>query len=182
MTKNARLLVGFRPILQALLIFLALNFGVFVVLSLWPSLLPWLWLSADRPWSVVTSAFSHADLDHMMSNIAGFVFWATFFVLINLNKSGKTRRRLSNWFLLLAFAAGIITNLLHYLILLINPGETSYGASGIVYGALGIVFSCALQDLLPNVRFITRERKRLAIRKKKRSPFRLDFGTMKFFF
>ncbi|MBC7218818.1 MAG: rhomboid family intramembrane serine protease [Hadesarchaea archaeon] len=181
MTKSHRLLAGFRPILKALLIFLILNFGIFVLLSCWPSLLGWLWLSADRPWGIITSAFSHVDLDHIVSNVVGFIFAAALFVLINLNKSEKARRRLSNRFLLLAFVAGITANLLQYPFFLLRTGKSSYGASGIVYGALGIVFSCALHDLPSNIRFIARERRRLAARTKKRRSPRFTIGGVKFF-
>ncbi|MEM4188386.1 MAG: rhomboid family intramembrane serine protease [Candidatus Hadarchaeum sp.] len=181
MRKTRPFLAGFRPILKALLIFLTLNFGVFVALSFWPPLLGWLWLSADRPWGIVTSVFSHVDLDHIASNIVGFVFAVVLFVLINLNKSEKTRRRLSSQFLLLAFVAGIAANLLQYPFFLDKLSKSSYGASGIVYGAWGIVFSCALNDLAPNIRFIAGERRRLRGRKKKQSVFRLDPSAVKFF-
>ncbi|MEM3452105.1 MAG: rhomboid family intramembrane serine protease [Candidatus Hadarchaeum sp.] len=181
MSKTNRFLAGFRPVLEALVIFLTLNFGVFVVLSFWPHLLGWLWLSADRPWGIVTSVFSHVDLDHISSNIVGFVFAAVLFVLINLNKSEKTRRRLSSRFLLLVFVAGFAANLLQYPFLLAKLGKSSYGASGIVYGSLGIVFSCALHDLPSNARFIAGQRRRLRSRKKKQSVFRLDPNTLKFF-
>ncbi|MGQ9788882.1 MAG: rhomboid family intramembrane serine protease [Candidatus Hadarchaeaceae archaeon] len=181
MTKANRLLVGFHPILKALLIFLVLNSGAFIVLSSWPFLLRWLWLSADRPWGILTSAFSHVDLDHFFSNAVGFTFAAALFVLVNLNKSEKARRRVSNRFLLLVFVAGIAANLLKYPFFLVRTGKPSYGASGIVYGALGIVFSCALHDLHSNIKFIARKRRRLAGRKKRRRGFRFDIGTINFF-
>ncbi|MGC8817381.1 MAG: rhomboid family intramembrane serine protease [Candidatus Hadarchaeum sp.] len=165
--RPSRFLSGFRPVFTALLIFLTLNFSFFAVLFLYPSLLDWLWLSADRPWGILTSVFSHVDLEHIFSNVAGFIFASALFILINLRKSRQTRHRLSRRFLLLAFLAGIGANVLEYPFLLTSL-KSAYGASGVVYGALGIVLSCAIQDLPDNFRFLMRGRQRLAGRRRKR--------------
>jgi len=149
-----RRLAGFRLVLLALVIFLVLNGALFALLSLYPPLLEWLWLSADRPWGILTSAFSHVDPEHIISNVEGFLLAAVFFILINVNNSPRVKRRLSRKFLLLSFLAGIGANLLEYPFALANPEISSFGASGIVYGALGIVFANALQQLPVHFRVI----------------------------
>lgn len=91
---------------------------------------------ADRPWTLVTSIFIHADFLHILFNMfALFIF-------------GQTLRRFigDNTFLLVFFAGGIVGNLLFWGI---NQDELIFavGASGAVYAIAG-----ALVVLVPRMR------------------------------
>jgi len=173
--KNvSRNLTGFRPLAKAAVIFLVSNVSIFAVLSLWPDLVEWLWLSADRPWGIITSAFTHVDLDHILGNIDGFVLSILLFLTINLVNTKRIRRRVSTQFLLLIFIAGIGANLLEYPLALANPRDHSWGASGVVYGAMGVVFASALGALPVHLGIIAKDRRRRASKSKKRRLFRFD--------
>jgi len=178
-TSILRRLAGFHPLATALIIFLITNIAIFTLLSVWPPLLGWLWLSANRPWGIVTSAFTHVDTNHIMNNIEGFVLAVLFFVLINLNNPRKIRRRLSRRFLLLVFMAGIGANLLEYPLALENPGDASWGASGIVYGALGVVLSSAIQMLPTHINVIMKERRRWIGRGRRQRILKFNRGSLK---
>ncbi len=173
--RNAsRNLSGFRPLAAATVIFLVPNVAVFALLSLRPDLVGWLWLSADRPWGIITSAFTHVDLYHILGNIEGFVLSVLLFLTINLIGTRKARRIASTRFLFLAFVAGIGANLLEYPLALINPGDHSWGASGVAYGALGVVFASALSTLPIHLNIIAKDRRRRAGKSKRRWIFRFD--------
>ncbi len=160
---------------------MATNIPVFLVLSARPELVEWLWLSADRPWGIVTSAFTHVEFDHIASNIEGFITAALLFAVINLDGRRAARRRASRRFLYLVFIAGIGANLLEYPLALARPGDASWGASGIVYGALGVVFSAAVQLLPASLRTIARERRRRAGKPRRLRVFRFGRRSLRTF-
>lgn len=62
--RLSRRLSGFRNVGLAFTLFSLLNLALYLLVSLYPPLLEVLWLSADRPWGIVTSAFVHRDLGH----------------------------------------------------------------------------------------------------------------------
>lgn len=170
----SRNLAGFRPLAKATVIFLVSNVAVFAILSLRPDLVGWLWLSADRPWGIVTSAFTHVDLDHIFGNVEGFMLSVLLFLTINLVYNRRARRRVSTHFLLLIFVAGIGANLLEYPLALSRPGDHSWGASGVVYGALGVAFASALSTLPVHLSIIAKDRRRRAGKSKRRLIFSFD--------
>lgn len=172
--RSFRKLAGFRSVGIAVAVFMITNIPIFLLLSVRPDLVDWLKLSADRPWGIVTSAFTHVEFYHIASNIEGFLLAALLFLVINLNSRRAYRRRASRAFLYLVFIAGIGANLLEYPLALANPGDSSWGASGIVYAALGVVFSSAVQMLPANLNFIARERRRRASKPRQLKIFRFD--------
>jgi len=177
--RLSKRLAGFRLVGVALAVFLAVNISVFVVLSIWPDLIEWLRLSADRPWGIVTSAFSHVDFYHLESNIEGFALASLFFLLTNLVNSRAARRQVSRRFLIVVFVAGIGANLLEYPLALANPGDSSWGASGIVYGALGVLLSSAVQSLPANMNRIKKERRQWTGKRRARRIFRFDKRSLR---
>jgi len=176
---------SFRPVRVAFIIFTTLNLAIFFLISLWPptsaeqpGLLGWLWLSADRPWGIVTSNFAHAELPHLASNLEGFTLAAGLFVVVCLVLKVEVRRRWSRMFLWLAFLSGIIGSAIEYPVL-IKSGEFSYGASGIVYGALGVLLAACLRSLPIHMRLLTKEHRRWAQKRRKLRLFRPDRRSLR---
>jgi membrane associated rhomboid family serine protease len=83
-------------------------------------------LLAQRPWTLVTAMFIHADFLHILGNMVTLFFFGTFLArLIG-----------SNWFVLLYFVSGIVGNVLYFLLNLSSPIAV-IGASGAIYGVAG---------------------------------------------
>jgi membrane associated rhomboid family serine protease len=89
----------------------------------------------DRPWTIVTNMFVHANFGHIFGNmITLFFFGRALSMLV-----GKSK------FLLVYFGGGILGNILY--ILLGEPLSIAVGASGAVYAIAG-----ALVVMMPNLR------------------------------
>jgi len=171
-THLSRYLVGFRNVGIAFTLFTLLNFALFLPISLHPPLLEDLWLSVDRPWGILTSAFTHADLGHLVSNLNGFVLAIGFFVVISAVNPVRVRQSWSRTFLWLVFVAGFAANAVEYTLLLWDLKFNSWGASGIVYGAFGALLAASLQSFPAQVRAIAKERRRWAGRRRKWKLFK----------
>lgn len=97
----------------------------------------WLYLAffpqelINYPWMIITSIFLHADLNHLFFNM-----FALFFLGINLERMIGQKR-----FLMLFLISGIIGNIgyLLYAYALGDPRIPAIGASGAVYGVMGIL-------------------------------------------
>ncbi len=165
----------------ASIIFLATNIPVFLILSVRPDLIEWLWMSADRPWGIVTSAFTHQAADHILSNVIGYAIAVFFFVVSNQVLARRGRRGASRRFLWVIFIAGIGANLIEYPLALANPSDRSWGASGVVYGALGVAFASAVRLLPAHLSTIVKYRRRRAKRPRGWKAFKLDRRSMRAF-
>jgi len=179
-TSLSRRLSGFRSVGLAFTIFTLLNLAVFFLISLWPGLLDWLWLSADHPWGIVTSNFVQAELPHLASNLEGFTLAAGFFVTVCLVLKVGDRRRWSRVFLWLVFLSGIVGSAIEYPMLVIS-GDFSWGASGIVYGALGVLLAACLRSIPAQMRALAKEHRRWARRRRKWGLFRFDRRSLRTF-
>ena len=97
-----------------------------------------LWLSTETPWGIITAAFLHKEAAHLLQNLLGFLAAVVFFVLSNLVQDRKGKERYSRIFLL-AFPSGFLANAAelheHWGT---NSAGSAYGASGVVYSAIGI--------------------------------------------
>jgi len=154
----SRRLTGFHPLSIAFIIFSLLNISVYSLIALHPDLLESLWLSPSTPWGILTSAFTHAELGHLVSNLEGFALSILLFIPVASVHSPSIRRRWSRAFLWLGFVSGIGANLIEYPTTLIGPGSSSWGASGIVYGSLGVVLAGALLSLPDHLKTMTKKR------------------------
>ena len=175
-----RHLAGFRSVGISFIIFSLLNLAIFSLISLHPQLLEILWLSADRPWGILTSAFTHADLPHLASNLEAFTLTALLFIPVSSAYTVRVRRRWSRIFFWLVFLAGIGANVIEYPLTLVGPDFNSWGASGIVYGALGVLLAACIRSLPAHINTLSKERRR-ARRRKKWRPFRFDRRFLKTF-
>lgn len=179
-TRISRRFAGFRNVGLAFTIFTLLNLAVFSLISLWPGLLDFLWLSADRPWGIVTSNFVQAEFPHLASNLEGFTLAAGFFVIVCLVLKVKDRRRWSRVFLWLVFLSGIVGSAIEYPVLVISQ-DVSWGASGIVYGALGVLLAACLRGLPAHIRTFAEEHRRWARKRRKWGLFKFDRKSLRTF-
>jgi membrane associated rhomboid family serine protease len=178
--RLSRRLSGFRSVGLAFILFSFLNISIFLLISLWPGLLDWLWLSADHPWGIVTSNFVQAELPHLASNLEGFTLVTGFFVIVCLVLKVNDRRRWSRVFLWLVFLSGIVGSAIEYP-LLINSQDVSWGSSGIVYGALGVLLAASLRSLPAQMRALNKEHRRWERRRRKWGLFRFDRRSLRTF-
>jgi membrane associated rhomboid family serine protease len=90
---------------------------------------------SERPWTIITSMFAHADFFHIFSNMLVLFFFGRIVYKV-----------MGGWrFLLVYFIGGIAGNLLY---LWIGPSSSiALGASGAVYAIAG-----TLVVLMPNMR------------------------------
>lgn len=164
---------------MALTLFALANIMIYLLISLHPPLLKVLWLSADRPWGILTSAFTHADLAHLARNLAGFTLAALLFIPVSSVWSAKIRSHWSRVFLWLAFLSGIGANAIEYPSLLIGPNSNILGASGIAYGAFGVLLAACIWSLPTYLKALSNELRHT--RKRRKRGFRLGRGFMKAF-
>ena len=160
-------LAGFRLLGLASALFVLVNLAVFALLSLRPGLLEGIWLSADRPWGIVTSIFTHVDAPHLLGNLGFFLLYCLLFMGVSWNDDQKSRRDSSRIFLAVALAAGIITNVVEFLAYWYPRGITrpgSWGASGVVYASGGVLLAFSLHNiplLVQRIQKARRSRKRV---------------------
>lgn len=94
-------------------------------------------------WRLITSIFMHADPIHLFSNmIALLLFGAT---VENNNNVSKIQ------FLLVYFVSGLIGNV--FSLLLLDLGDYSLGASGAIFGLIGVAFIIIATDYPPLLLF-----------------------------
>ena len=115
------------PILAWLLIII--NLVLFVVRVINPDIIYnlglWQYGFWDRPWTLVTSMFIHANVWHILANMVTLYFFGSY-----LNRLLGTTK-----FLIVYFAGGIMGSIL-YLLLPPSPTIIAIGASGAIF-ALG---------------------------------------------
>jgi len=108
---------------------------------------------SGTPWGIITAAFLHREAAHLLQNLHGFLAAVVLFALSNLLQSRENKERYSRIFLLLVFPSGFLANAVELLARLASnsvAGWSGYGASGVVYSAIGIctasavINSCAL--------------------------------------
>jgi len=118
---------GSSPIAAWLLI--VINLVLFVVRVINPDIIYnlglWQYGFWDRPWTLVTSMFIHANVWHILANMVTLYFFGSY-----LNRLLGTTK-----FLIVYFAGGIMGSIL-YLLLPPSPTIIAIGASGAIF-ALG---------------------------------------------
>lgn len=148
-------LAGFRNLGLAFIIFFLLNIVIFVSIFLCPRLFEYLWLSADHPWGIFTSAFVHSDSSHLVGNLLSLLLWSILFVSINWYHDKGTRQTYSKIFLWVIFLSGFATNAIDFIVRWQPSGITEVGArgaSGIVYAAAGVCMVSALSNFSEHLR------------------------------
>lgn len=91
----------------------------------------------DRPWTLVTNLFVHANIWHILANMVTLFFFGSFFCrLVGVRN-----------FLITYFAGGLLGNILF--ILLASSYSVAIGASGAIYALAG-----ALVVMMPKLRVL----------------------------
>jgi len=91
----------------------------------------------DKPWTLVTNLFIHANIWHILGNMLTLYFFGGFLCqLIGTRK-----------FLITYFCGGILGNIFY--LLLASPYSIAIGASGAIYALAG-----ALVVMMPNLRVL----------------------------
>lgn len=85
-------------------------------------------------WRLLTSMFLHADVIHLFSNMLGLLIFGAF-----LEQTLKTYE-----FIIVYFVSGLIGSLFSLLLLPLNV--ISLGASGAIFGLLGVSFIVILRE------------------------------------
>lgn len=149
------ILSGFRFLALAAALFTILNVTVFFAVSLRPEILETLWLSAETPWGIITAAFLHRETAHLLQNLLGFLAVVVLFALSNLLQNRENREYYSRIFLL-AFPSGFLANAWELLVRwTANSTGSAYGASGVVYSAIGIcTVSAVINSYALLIRFV----------------------------
>ena len=94
------------------------------------------YLLGEKPWTIITSMFTHANFTHILFNmIALFFFGRTLTMLLG-----------SNRFMLIYFVGGLAGNIIFWLVNM-SSGVILVGASGAVYAIAG-----ALVVMVPRMR------------------------------
>ncbi len=94
-------------------------------------------------WRLITSIFIHSDLIHLFSNMFGlFLFGVTV----------ETNKHISKLqYIIIYFTSGIIGNL--FTLFLLPMNTISLGASGAIFGLLGVAFVMIATDYQPLIFF-----------------------------
>ena len=133
--------------LSPVLFLIILNLLFFVATTIFPQTVPLLWLHPlgilTRPWTIITSAFVHGGLWHLIFNMITLYFFGSF--LSRLVGDGK--------FLIVYFGGGITGNVFFIVLsillsaLLGSPLAPVVGASGAIFALGG-----ALTVMVPKLR------------------------------
>lgn len=134
---------------------ISINAGVAIAAWTFPSLSSFLWLSADRPWGIITAVFLHTDPLHLLNNILGFCAWSVIFIVLNIPVSGRVYRFNSWIFPRTLLLSAFMTNLVDYVVHWYPRGATSTGAlgfSGAVFASAGVCSALSLALLCASIR------------------------------
>ena len=89
---------------------------------------PAVFLDFERPWTLVTNLFIHANLWHIIANMVALYFFGSFLLrLIGVKR-----------FLIVYFGGGILGNLL-YILMEQSSSATVVGASGAIFALAGVL-------------------------------------------
>lgn len=123
------------------LVLIGINLVLFLATSINRDLIGLLGLQPagllDRPWTLVTNLFIHANIWHILANMVTLFFFGSFFCrLVGVKK-----------FLITYFGGGLLGNILF--ILLAQSYFIAIGASGAIYALAG-----ALVVIMPKLRVL----------------------------
>jgi membrane associated rhomboid family serine protease len=133
-------ILGFKRVYLFLIAAIAVSGMVYAFSLLYPSLNASLSASANTPWGIVTSIFTHSSFDHYSSNMFGLTILIAIFVFANCSLLGQKKVKVENFFIATALIAAVSANVLWISV----KNIPSVGASGLLYAVNGIVLGFAL--------------------------------------
>ena len=161
--RNAResismTLEGYRAVIAVVVVFTLISYGVHLAVESNPPLAQLLSLSRDSPWGVLTSLFLHVEAEHLLSNLEALFAVSIIFCAVIHVYPLKMRKMWSSVFAALFFVSGAGSNAVEYLILLMGRNVRSWGGSGMVYGARGVLMVAAIASVPDQVARIAGKR------------------------
>jgi membrane associated rhomboid family serine protease len=137
-------MLEFKGILLWYLVILLVSSSVFITSLAFPQVSTALAASRNTFWGVFTSIFVHNSWQHLLLNMVGLFLFVIFFTSANSTLSTRSKKEFQIFFLISALGLAVVSN---FLWIAFNTGS-SVGASGLVYGVMGIVTSsCILNGL-----------------------------------
>jgi membrane associated rhomboid family serine protease len=116
---------------------------VYVVETLWPVSLKALSLNGRNPWGVVTSLFVHGSFVHLRVNMQSLALEVVLMAIL-LNNHRWSERHMVALFCATPFVSAVAADVIQFAMF---PNVTSFGASGVAYGVIGLVIISALRGL-----------------------------------
>jgi membrane associated rhomboid family serine protease len=149
MEAGAESLAGFRSMGLTLVAFFTVNIAIFGIVSAYHPLLNALILAPDHPSGILTATFTHGDVSHLFGNMAVLAILGLFFVGVNMSADLETQKRLGKIFVLGSFLAGFAASAVQLVIWRFSgvSGIQACGASGMVYGAAGVLLASAFYNI-----------------------------------
>ena len=123
---------------------------IFVLNSVYPIVNQLLASSIYTPWGILTSIFVHGNFAHISFNLLFLWIWTVFIVFQNdilkyvVLKRDEIKKRLK-FSILSIFGSAIISNIVWSIIL--KPGTTTLGSSGIVFAFAGFCLISSLMNI-----------------------------------
>jgi membrane associated rhomboid family serine protease len=135
-------LLGFMRVYIFLFAAIAVSGLVYAISLPYPSLTVFLSASANTPWGIVTSIFTHSSFDHYANNMYGLTVLIAIFVFANCSLLGQKKVKVENFLIVTALIAAVSANVLWISV----KSSPSVGASGLLYAVNGIVLGFALYN------------------------------------
>jgi membrane associated rhomboid family serine protease len=138
---NSSLIIAYLALVGAIM-------WTYVGEQLLPGLVQFGELDRTNFWGIFTSIFIHGSPSHLEGNAETLVWMLIIFVMlteVNPDLFLKGSRSFLFW---APMISAIVANLVFYLL---APRATSFGASGVVYAALGVAIALALAGLVPEL-------------------------------
>jgi membrane associated rhomboid family serine protease len=128
--------------ITAVWVLIGINLVLFIATSINKDLIWFLGLQPagllDRPWTLVTNLFIHANIGHILANMVTLFFFGSFFCrLVGVRN-----------FLITYFVGGMLGNIL-FILLAPSSYSIAIGASGAIYALAG-----ALVVMMPSLRVL----------------------------
>lgn len=105
-------------------------------------------LTRTNFWGVVTSIFIHGSPSHLETNVESLFWLALSLVILAEANRGLFLDSSRTFLFWLPFLSAVLSSFAFYLLV---PRATSFGASGVVYAALGVVVALAFAGLVPEL-------------------------------
>ena len=124
------------PIFLCILLFLAVNFKPFFLVS---DISYWSGYLIKEPYRILSYSFVHKDFNHLLSNLFGIVIVRYCFINLNLKNIYLFLFLIILLIPIQTFCLFILDNFLFY-----NPNHLLIGFSGIIFGAFSFIFFSSL--------------------------------------
>jgi len=126
----------FKAIFLTFMIVLVLSVTIYGASLIDPRLSGIFVASPRTPWGIVTSVFTHSELQHLGFNLTALFVYFMIFITSNIFLPNEESERRVRFFLLTIFLMAITSNLAW---IILRPDINTTGASGLVFASEGAV-------------------------------------------